>query len=97
RGLIGAVVVREHDHVAARQHAEAMHVGRHRAYQTALDLKACGAKVTVVDSRASSNGALPAAAKRQGVTVMSGAVVTAASGKWRVSSVDVASYSNGQT
>ena len=30
-----------------------------RAYQTALDLKACGAKVTVVDSRASSNGALP--------------------------------------
>jgi sarcosine oxidase subunit alpha len=68
-----------------------------RAYQTALDLKACGAKVTVVDSRASSNGALPAAAKRQGVTVMSGAVVTAASGKWRVSSVDVASYSNGQT
>jgi sarcosine oxidase subunit alpha len=26
-----------------------------RAYQTALDLKACGAKVTVVDSRASSN------------------------------------------
>ena len=62
-----------------------------RAYQTALDLKACGAKVTVVDSRASSNGALPAAAKRQGVTVMSGAVVTGASGKWRVSSVDVAS------
>ena len=28
---------------------------------------------------------------------MSGAVVTGASGKWRVSSVDVASYSNGQT
>jgi sarcosine oxidase subunit alpha len=56
-----------------------------RAYQTALDLKACGAKVTVVDSRASSNGALPAAAKRQGVTVMSGAVVTAhrANGAYR--------------
>ncbi|MHA6908891.1 2Fe-2S iron-sulfur cluster-binding protein [Ralstonia pseudosolanacearum] len=65
-----------------------------RAYQTALDLKACGAKVTVVDSRASTDGALPAAAKRQGVTVMNGAVVTAASGKWRVSSVDVASYAN---
>ncbi|AJX13129.1 sarcosine oxidase subunit alpha [Burkholderia ubonensis] len=68
-----------------------------RGYQAALDLKACGAKVTVVDVRASSNGALPAAAKRQGVTVMSGAVVTAAAGKWRVSSVDVASYTNGQT
>jgi len=65
-----------------------------RAYQTALDLKACGAKVTVVDSRASSEGALPAAAKRQGVVVMNGAVVTTASGKWRVSSVDVVSYSN---
>lgn len=67
-----------------------------RAYQTALDLKACGAKVTVVDARAPGNGALPAVAKRQGVTVMHGAVITAASGKWRVSSVDVASYANGQ-
>ncbi|APC68138.1 sarcosine oxidase subunit alpha family protein [Ralstonia solanacearum] len=67
-----------------------------RAYQTALDLKACGAKVTVVDARAPGNGALPAMAKRQGVTVMHGAVITAASGKWRVSSIDVASYANGQ-
>ncbi|WP_323120175.1 sarcosine oxidase subunit alpha family protein [Burkholderia alba] len=68
-----------------------------RGYQCALDLKACGAKVTVIDARASTDGALPAAAKRHGVTVVSGAVVTAASGKLRVASVDVASYANGQT
>jgi sarcosine oxidase subunit alpha len=67
-----------------------------RGYQTALDLKACGAKVTVVDARASASGVLPAAAKRQGVTVMSGAAVTAAAGKWRVASVDVASYASGR-
>ncbi|WP_454742565.1 sarcosine oxidase subunit alpha family protein [Cupriavidus necator] len=65
-------------------------------YQAALDLKACGAKVTIVDARASTNGALPAAAKRQGLTVLSGAVVTAASGKRHVTSVDVAAYANGK-
>ncbi|RDK09451.1 sarcosine oxidase subunit alpha family protein [Cupriavidus lacunae] len=68
-----------------------------RGYQAALDLKACGAKVTIVDARASTNGALPAAAKRQGLTVLNGAVVTAASGKRHVSSVDVAAYANGKT
>ncbi|MGY2487953.1 sarcosine oxidase subunit alpha family protein [Cupriavidus sp. CP313] len=68
-----------------------------RGYQAALDLKACGAKVTVVDARASTNGALPAAAKRQGLTVLNGAVVTAASGKWHVTSIDVAAYADGKT
>jgi len=67
-----------------------------RGYQTALDLKACGARVTIVDPRASTNGALPAAAKRQGVNVMNGAVVMAASGKRHVTSVNVTSYVNGQ-
>ncbi|CAM2197715.1 Sarcosine oxidase subunit alpha [Paraburkholderia kururiensis] len=65
-------------------------------YQCALDLKACGAKVTVVDSRVQGNGALPAAARRQGVKVLNQAVVTAAHGKFKVSSVQVASYVNGQ-
>ncbi|WP_114812621.1 sarcosine oxidase subunit alpha family protein [Paraburkholderia kururiensis] len=64
-------------------------------YQCALDLKACGAKVTVVDSRAQGNGALPAAARRQGVKVLNQAVVTAAHGKFKVSSVQVVSYVNG--
>jgi sarcosine oxidase, subunit alpha len=66
------------------------------AYQCALDLKACGAKVTVVDSRAQGNGALPAAARRHGVKILNNAVVTKAEGKWRVSSVEVASYANGK-
>ena len=95
--LAGAVSTYVHRFGVLPGHNAVVFTNNDRAYQTALDLKACGAKVTVVDSRASSNGALPAAAKRQGVTVMSGAVVTGASGKWRVSSVDVASYSNGQT
>ncbi|MBV8626512.1 MAG: sarcosine oxidase subunit alpha family protein [Paraburkholderia sp.] len=66
------------------------------AYQCALDLKACGAKVTVVDSRAQGNGALPAAARRHGVKILNNAVVTKADGKWRVASVEVASYANGK-
>lgn len=64
-------------------------------YQCALDLKACGAKVTVVDPRAASDGSLPAMARRQGVTVLGGSVVTEAHGKLRVSSVQVASFANG--
>ncbi len=68
-----------------------------RGYQAALDLKANGAKVTVVDPRASTSGTLPALAKRQGVTVMNGAVVMAASGKRHVTSVNVTSYANGQS
>ncbi len=67
-----------------------------RGYQCALDLKACGAKVTVVDVRAAADGALPAAARRHGVTVMNGAVVTAASGRLRVASVEVAAYADGR-
>ncbi|MDR5857063.1 sarcosine oxidase subunit alpha family protein [Caballeronia sp. LZ062] len=67
------------------------------AYQCALDLKAAGAQVTVVDPRpAESKGTLPAAARRYGVRVMNNAVVTAAHGKLRVSSVEVASYANGK-
>ncbi|MGN6805077.1 MAG: glycine cleavage T C-terminal barrel domain-containing protein, partial [Trinickia sp.] len=64
-------------------------------YQCALDLKASGAKVTVVDPRASSDGALPAAARRHGIAVKSGAVVTVANGKRRVSSVEIARFDKG--
>ncbi|MGH8780419.1 sarcosine oxidase subunit alpha family protein [Paraburkholderia sp.] len=65
-------------------------------YQCALDLKACGAQVTVVDPRAEGNGALPAAARRQGVKVLNGSVITTAHGKLRVAAVEVASYANGK-
>ncbi|SAK80395.1 sarcosine oxidase subunit alpha [Caballeronia temeraria] len=67
------------------------------AYQCALDLKAAGAEVTVVDPRpAESKGTLPAAARRYGVRVMNNAVVTVARGKLRVASVEVASYAQGK-
>ncbi|AXE96730.1 sarcosine oxidase subunit alpha family protein [Paraburkholderia sp. 22099] len=66
-------------------------------YQCALDLKTAGAQVTVVDPRAGeSKGTLPALARRYGVKVMNGVAITAAHGKLRVDSVEVASYSNGQ-
>ena len=66
-------------------------------YRCALDLKACGANVTVVDSRAQGKGALQDAARRQGVKIMNNAAIMAAHGKLRVSSVEVVAYSNGQT
>ncbi|HKT91252.1 MAG TPA: glycine cleavage T C-terminal barrel domain-containing protein, partial [Paraburkholderia sp.] len=43
------------------------------------------------------NGALQAAARRQGVKVMYNAAINCAHGKQRVSSVDVVGYTNGQT
>ncbi|SAL78728.1 sarcosine oxidase subunit alpha [Caballeronia peredens] len=67
------------------------------AYQCALDLKAAGADVTVVDPRAAeSKGALPAAARRYGIRVLNNAVITVARGKLRVASVEVASYAKGE-
>ncbi|MEM5387392.1 sarcosine oxidase subunit alpha family protein [Paraburkholderia phymatum] len=66
-------------------------------YQCALDMKACGATVTVVDPRAQGSGALQAAARRHGVKIMNNAAVMTAHGKQRVTSVEVVSYSNGKT
>ncbi|GLU31906.1 sarcosine oxidase subunit alpha family protein [Trinickia caryophylli] len=65
-------------------------------YQCALDLKASGAKVTVVDPRAETNGSLPAVARRHGVTVLNRAVVMTAHGKRRVESVEVRAYAGGR-
>ncbi|WP_442808488.1 sarcosine oxidase subunit alpha family protein [Trinickia soli] len=65
-------------------------------YQCALDLKSSGAKVTVVDPRAQSDGSLPAAARRHGVVVMNGTVITQAVGKRQVTAVEVASYAKGE-
>ncbi|WP_213302103.1 sarcosine oxidase subunit alpha family protein [Paraburkholderia sacchari] len=66
-------------------------------YRCALDLKGCGAEVTVVDSRAQGKGALQDAARRQGVKILNNAAIMAAHGKLRVSSVEVVAYQNGQT
>ena len=66
-------------------------------YQCALDMKACGATVTVVDPRAQGNGALQAAARRQGVKIMNNVAVMTAHGKQRVNSVEVVAYANGKT
>ena len=66
-------------------------------YQCALDLKSAGAQVTVIDPRAGeSKGTLPALARRCGVKVMNGVAITAAHGKLRVESVEIAAYAKGQ-
>ncbi|WP_430228532.1 sarcosine oxidase subunit alpha family protein [Paraburkholderia tropica] len=66
-------------------------------YRCALDLKACGANVTLVDSRAQGSGAMQSAARRQGVKVMNNAAIMTAHGKLRVNAVDVVAYANGKT
>jgi sarcosine oxidase, subunit alpha len=65
-------------------------------YRCALDLKACGANVTVVDPRAQGDGALQVAARRQGVKTLYNAAIMAARGKLRVNAVEVVTYVNGQ-
>jgi sarcosine oxidase subunit alpha len=66
-------------------------------YQCALDLKAAGAQVIVVDPRSGDvMGALQTQAKRHGVKVLNGSVVTVAHGKLRVASVEVTAWVNGQ-
>ncbi|MGE8474061.1 MAG: glycine cleavage T C-terminal barrel domain-containing protein, partial [Paraburkholderia hospita] len=66
-------------------------------YQCALDMKACGASVTVVDPRAQGSGALQAAARRHGVKIINNAAVMTAHGKLHVTSVEVVAYANGKT
>ncbi|CAG9212689.1 Sarcosine oxidase subunit alpha [Paraburkholderia tropica] len=66
-------------------------------YRCALDLKACGANVTLVDSRSQGSGALQSAARRQGVKIMNNAAIMAAHGKLRVNAVDVVAYASGKT
>ena len=61
-------------------------------YQSALDLKAAGAQVTVVDPRKKSDGALPAAVARSGITVLNESVIVQADGKRHVASVEVHAY-----
>jgi sarcosine oxidase subunit alpha len=65
-------------------------------YQTALDLKAAGANVTVIDSRVQTNGTVPQMARRQGVKMLTSSVLMRAEGKNRVSSVVVRDSQNGK-
>ena len=69
------------------------------AYQTAIVLKDAGVNVRVVDSRARADGALPAKAREDGITVDSGAVISAVNtgfGGLNIASVKVAVYRKGQ-
>ena len=54
------------------------------AYQTAIDLHAAGAQVSVVDARPASDGSLPHAAARLGIRVRHSTVVLQAQGRQRV-------------
>ncbi len=63
------------------------------AYAAALALRTAGAAVTVADTRASADGALPAQARAAGIAVHAGTTVAGAQGGLRVSS---AKLSDGQ-
>ncbi|MFM0327210.1 sarcosine oxidase subunit alpha family protein [Caballeronia glebae] len=65
-------------------------------YRAALDLKASGADVTVVDPRVSSTGELPRLAARNGIAIVNKAVIVEAKGKERVQSVAVSGYVDGR-
>nr|WP_294867237.1 sarcosine oxidase subunit alpha family protein [uncultured Pseudogulbenkiania sp.] len=67
-----------------------------QAYQTALDLYEAGARVTVVDPRTASYGDLPQQARRRGIEVKYGTVVSQASGDLRVSRVTLSRYQGGR-
>ncbi|WP_321887758.1 sarcosine oxidase subunit alpha family protein [Paraburkholderia bannensis] len=66
-------------------------------YRCALDLKACGASVTIVDPRGQSTSEWQAAARRQGVKIMNNAAIMSARGKTRVNAVEVVAWNKGQT
>ena len=66
-----------------------------KGYQAAIDLKAHGAEVTVVDPRSAGNGTLPTAARGLGITIIDEAIVMEAHGKLHVRSAAVASYKAG--
>jgi sarcosine oxidase subunit alpha len=63
------------------------------AYETALALKATGATVMIVDSRAGGAAELGIAAHDAGIAVLEGHVVANVSGRTRVSGVQVAQWS----
>ncbi|MBU9442609.1 sarcosine oxidase subunit alpha family protein [Burkholderia multivorans] len=65
-------------------------------YRAALDLKAHGADVTVVDPRPRSGGELPQQAARGGIAIVNQSVVIDAIGKERVRGVVLARYANGR-
>ncbi|GAB3630026.1 FAD-dependent oxidoreductase [Pandoraea terrae] len=66
------------------------------AYQTAIDLRRCGAQVTVIDARPASVGGLSRAAVALGIPVVNEAIVVAAKGARHVRQVTVAAYCNGK-
>ncbi|NIE62860.1 sarcosine oxidase subunit alpha family protein [Burkholderia sp. Ax-1719] len=66
-------------------------------YRCALDLKAGGAAVTIVDPRGQSTSEWQTAARRQGVKIMNNAAIMSARGKTRVNAVEVVAWNKGQT
>ncbi|MDO4904386.1 MAG: sarcosine oxidase subunit alpha family protein [Lautropia sp.] len=67
------------------------------AYQCALDLKAMGAQVTVVDPRSSTDGTLPHQAQAAGISILREMLVAEAQGKKHVSGVVLRHIKDGDT
>ena len=67
------------------------------AYRTAIDLRAAGASVVIIDSRAEGAGALADAARADAITILPGHIVTDVSGRRHVSGVRVAQWNGDVT
>ncbi|MEC5406482.1 sarcosine oxidase subunit alpha family protein [Paraburkholderia sp. MPAMCS5] len=64
-------------------------------YRSALDLRAAGAHVSIIDPRPENSGTLARAARNAGIKILNNTAIVAAQGKTKVKSVDVSHFSNG--
>jgi sarcosine oxidase subunit alpha len=87
--LAGAVRSYFHRHAVLAGRQAVVFTNNDSAYRTALDLRAAGAEVTVVDLRQRLVGALPARARSVGISLLQGSAIVGTSGHRRVSSVHV--------
>lgn len=65
------------------------------AYQAALDMKAAGIGVTIVDTRAAAPESLAAECKANSIEIISGHAVIGTNGRMRVKSVDISLFDAG--
>jgi len=92
--LASAISTYIHRYSVLPGHRAVIFTNNDDGYQAAIDLKAHGAHVTVVDPRPAGRGTLPSTAVRAGITVLNQAVVLEATGRRHIKSVQLRSYAN---
>jgi sarcosine oxidase, subunit alpha len=87
--LAGAVRTYLNRHAVLAGRRAVLLTNNDRAYRTALDLRAAGALVTVVDLRPKLSGAAPREAEAAGIEIRTGHAISATEGHRRVSAIEV--------